>query len=250
MTKIISLIILFLTLSSFSFSQGKIKIGKNSYIYDSSGIVVIQATSFKVNSNSWILPKDLNSTIAGNGLSLNNTLGLRFNAGTGMVIGSNDTVVTNQVLSFGQLDSISIGGLIVKTTNSALTLPDTLSFKNKVKILASDGSGIEWTAHGDNFQLGILSLPTPFSGLTFSMPADGNSKFRWREGSMLFATLDSSNGFVVDAPIVITGSTSYFQLPNLTTAERTALTPSAGTMVFDSDENRFYKYDGTSWASF
>jgi len=119
--KILLPLLLLLSLTFVTFSQqGKLKIGSYT-IYDSSGVLVISGGMLKVNANGWINPKDLNSTVAGNGLSLNTTLGLRFNAGTGLEIGSNDSVVSTQELSFAQVDSIAINGVLLKSDGNVFT---------------------------------------------------------------------------------------------------------------------------------
>lgn len=122
------LLLLSLTFTSFS-QQGKFRIG-NFYLYDSAGTLVISGGDLKVNSNGWIQPKDLNSTVGGLGISVHPTLGLRFNAGTGMEVSSNDTVVSTQELSFAEVDSIAINGLILKPSGvNKLAMSDTITTK-------------------------------------------------------------------------------------------------------------------------
>lgn len=52
------------------------------------------------------------------------------------------------------------------------------------------------------------------------------------------------------ADIRFTGTTTVgIRLKSLTTAQKNALTPAAGDMVFDSDLGRFQAYDGSAWHS-
>jgi hypothetical protein len=124
---LIPLFLLFLLIATSFSQQGKLKVG-NFTIYDSSGVLVINGGQIKVNDTGWVKPKDLNSGVGGLGISLNKTLGLRLNTGTGITVGANDTVVSTQELSFAEVDSISINGLVLKQgTTSTLKLLDTMS---------------------------------------------------------------------------------------------------------------------------
>jgi hypothetical protein len=51
------------------------------------------------------------------------------------------------------------------------------------------------------------------------------------------------------APILITGSTSYTGVPEMTTAQRTALTPGQAGFVYDTDLGQMYKFEGGAWAA-
>ena len=47
-------------------------------------------------------------------------------------------------------------------------------------------------------------------------------------------------------PLIVSGSTSYVQVPTLTQTERLALTPANGMIVYDSTNGDLYKYTAGS----
>lgn len=50
------------------------------------------------------------------------------------------------------------------------------------------------------------------------------------------------------AALDVTSTTQGFLTPRMTTTQRVAIaTPAAGLLVFDTDANEFYYYDGTTW---
>lgn len=112
--------------------QKKVTIGNYS-LYDSSGTLVLSKTSgeskFKVNGSGWVRPRDLDSTVAGSGLSLNTVLGLRFNAGSGVEVDANDTVITTGVTSYAVVDSILMGGTLITSIGANKIAYDSLSLE-------------------------------------------------------------------------------------------------------------------------
>ena len=62
----------------------------------------------------------------------------------------------------------------------------------------------------------------------------------------------NSDGSAPDASAMleITSSNKGILIPRVTTAERTAITsPATGLMVYDTDENSFWYYNGTAWST-
>lgn len=68
-------------------------------------------------------------------------------------------------------------------------------------------------------------------------------------GTLVFKYDDGNDLFSLDSPIEITGTTSYFKVPVLTTAQKGALTPSNGMFVYDSTLNKFQGYENGAWTS-
>ncbi len=140
---------------------------------DSSGYLVITAPNgFKVNTNSWINIKDIDPSVVGKGLSYNPNLGIRFNAGNGLIIGSNDSVVTTGTISLGIFDSIDVGGAQIKSKNGN-PISDSIS-ANYAFILEGSGVKLRWRSTGGSIQ----DIPSGLnSGLNFSVPSPNG--FHW-----------------------------------------------------------------------
>jgi len=114
------LIILLLVISNISYSQ--FRIGQSITLKDSSGYLVINAPIKTNTSIDWLSPKNLDSSIAGSGLSLSTSSGLIVNVGKGLQI-TNDTIITDNSLLFS-LDTTKLGYLAkgqVWTGNNTFT---------------------------------------------------------------------------------------------------------------------------------
>jgi len=57
----------------------------------------------------------------------------------------------------------------------------------------------------------------------------------------------ASGQIIATAGIVMTGETSYLQLPSLTTTEQNALTPAAGMVIYNETLGKLTVYTGAAW---
>lgn len=103
MKKIILMILLLITISNVSYSQ--LTIGPRIKLRDSSGVLVISAP-IKLWSNGWIKSKDIDSSLAGSGISYGSISGLNVNVGNGIYV-ENDTLKASLFTRI-YTDSISI----------------------------------------------------------------------------------------------------------------------------------------------
>ena len=108
MKKLFIIMILFL-ITNISYSQ--LHIGPTILAKDSSGTLVFNAPIKTNTSTGWIVPKNISSTVAGDGLSLSVSSGLKINFGDGLMI-VDDTVVTVD----GLIDTTHFGRLIGNQT--------------------------------------------------------------------------------------------------------------------------------------
>jgi len=67
-------------------------------------------------------------------------------------------------------------------------------------------------------------------------------------GKVGIGTTEPSSKLTVEGGIRITGTSSYLKLPSLTTAERDALTPEYGMMIYNTDSKRAEIYIPEGWS--
>lgn len=134
----------------------------------------------------------------------------------------------------------SSGGAVVEA--SAITAS---------RALVSDSNGIPTHATTTTTEINYVS------GVTSAIQTQINTKVTGPGSSTdeAIARFDSTTGKIVQNSAVtiddaggmtFTGTTGFLKLPVLTTAQRTALTGSAGMCVFDSDINRPFIYVNTT----
>lgn len=115
--------------------------------------------------------------------------------------------------------------------------------------LQVDFGGIVRLTNGDVY----VNLTSPssdafatgvFGSLNFYVRADGRTK-----GNRILAEDINGMGTLDNSAILQANSTTRgFLPPRMTTAQRTAIvSPAAGLMVYDTDTNKSYTYDGTAW---
>lgn len=136
------------------------------------------------------------------------------------------------------------------TSNGVTTLSTVtrgLQRDNTVDLTGSASRAQSWDA--STTPVGVATEPHNinlmkgyFEG---SEPVPGNMEF---DGNL---QLDGDNAFNGDQTVVgfisMSGSSSYLKFPNLTTAQRTALTGSNGMEVYDTDLGLPYKYVAGAW---
>jgi hypothetical protein len=131
------------------------------------------------------------------------------------------------------LSSGSSQGLVPQFKVESSSNDSALSLKN-----TSTGGNDWWIGSGGN-SAGYGSGLYFYNGnLRMMIKNDGKIGINTHTPS---ATLEVAGG------TIISGSTSYLKLPNLTTTQRDALTASNGMLIYNSTENRFEGYKNGSW---
>lgn len=122
------------------------------------------------------------------------------------------------------------------------------------KVLVAAGSSTNSTTG-----IGTLGTLTRNISLTSGTDTTGSAAtITWPGGTLVYQGIGAEvteripftnevNTFT--AGQIISGTTSYLKLPNLTTAQRTALTGSNGMLVYDTDLALVYKYESGSWVA-
>lgn len=202
MKKIILIFFMFFLVSSSCFTQeffiGKIR------LKDSLGTLVITPPpggGFKINQENWVKTKDLDTNVAGLGLSYNKTFGLRFNAGNGLEIGSNDSVISTGEVSLLSVDSLLVGGKIIKTEGDLIQIGDQTDSAYFLGNVWIDGGSLVVRGQGTSQQIYMYNSVGSFSigvnKLLYNAEFNnhyGGSWFDYIINSTSILKVDSANG--------------------------------------------------------
>lgn len=122
------------------------------------------------------------------------------------------------------------------------------------RALASDANGIPVASATTATELGYVN------GVTSAIQTQINAKVTGPASATDdgLARYDGTTGKLVqDSAVTLsdaggmtfTGTTGFLRLPNLTEAQRDALTPAAGMVVFNTTSSRMEYYSGSAWVS-
>lgn len=125
----------------------------------------------------------------------------------------------------------SNGAALYTMDNNGFWLGDGTTGKPFLTHGAPTTSAVSYTFYGD-LNTGLLRN----SADNISLVTGGTSRF---------TTSTTSNTSTV--PLIISGTSSYFLPPNLTTAERDAITPSSGMLIYNTTAAKLQVYSGGAW---
>ncbi len=189
---------------------------------------------------------------------------------------------TYQDLIEGKLTAAVSAGtttnVIVKVKQINMATPTWPTAAHRLKVIqrtATNNKAEVWqvaagtTQVGQTVTLGTLTRALPLSsgtdftgsGTAQSFAAGADVFLAWdAHDAAMTPKLDITNAFTgansfvgtstFNAPIVISGATTYLQVPSLTTTQRLALTPTNGMIVYDSTIGVLYQYIGGAWSTF
>ena len=151
------------------------------------------------------------------------------------------TIDTSQNVAIGTGSPLSQSKLTVSqdgtVTAGGLTVDQTNGSSNR-------GGGVFLSRQGDN----RASIESDyFNGLIFSNKSGTGAlteKMRIdTSGNLLVGTTSVGAGAIVD----VQSTTKGVRFPNMTTTQKTAITPAAGTVVFDTTLAKLCVYSGSAW---
>lgn len=124
----------------------------------------------------------------------------------------------------------------VMAISSASQSGSTVTLTIGTRGLPLDGTGFSGTGTPQVFTSGAKVI------VTWDAQAARQTAFK-----------DIANTFTatttLTAPLLISGASSYTGIPEMTTAQRTALTPTQAGFVYDTDLGQVYKWEGGAWAA-
>ncbi len=119
------------------------------------------------------------------------------------------------------------------------------------------GNGYTYFGDGADGKPKINHFANNLSNISYSFVSDENTgMYRIGADDLGFATggtkrLELTTSAITSTlPLVVTGSTTYIQVPTLTGTERDALTPSNGMIIYNSTASRMQYYAGATWNNF
>jgi len=151
---------------------------------------------------------------SGNGVSIgfSSNSQLRIGQATPTGIG---TSANNGLLYLGNTGTTPVGQTIFEIDTPSTSVNDIIKISSTTGTSNNSGSGFE-------------------TGNLLIMKATGNIGI-------------GDNGSITSAKVSITSTTQGFLPPRMTTAQRNAIIPVAGLIVFDNVLNTFQGFDGTNW---
>jgi len=126
---------------------------------------------------------------------------------------------------------------------------DLSSVMVDIRALPSDSNLMFVASRTDVTDVAVLELNDFSSGVlnTGELAADEiYSQNGFISALTTYSHMSNRSG-IQDAKIVNLNASKKFLYPKYTTAQRTALTAEAGEAVYDTDTNKLYIYDGTTW---
>lgn len=120
----------------------------------------------------------------------------------------------------------------VSTSGGLTTITINVNGRNIPKFGTGNGSGTG-LSHVVGAAIGCVDVARPINDI-----------------AALLGTKADLIGATFTGPVTITGSGSYLGVPNLTTAQRLALTPANGYIVYDTDFGNLFKYEAGAWSTF
>ena len=124
--------------------------------------------------------------------------------------------------------------LISKGTPGGITIQDEDVDVAKVKRVSYAGAGVS-AANDPTNQRVIVTIPGGGASTLSSLTIDANKDWNAKAITNMLAL--SLKG----------GADSFLLLPVLTTAQRDALTPSAGMLIYNSSTSKIQAYSGSAW---
>jgi hypothetical protein len=146
-----------------------------------------------------------------------------------------DDIPTNSVL-YGQ-----------DTSAAAFTFP-----ASQYQVLVGGPGGVPTFGQVNLDQSAATTGTLPINrGGTNSASALANGRMMVSTGGAVVEGTPTVSGGAIGAvtSLTLTGTSSFLKLAGLTTAQRDALTPQEGMMIFNSDVSRFQGYFGGAWGS-
>lgn len=189
-------------------------------------VVLVKDTKnlYEWTGSAWSLVVAGGSNVIGPASSTDNAV-VRFDGTTGQLL-------QNGVVTIG--DTGNVTGIVNLTVTGTTILATALSGP----IRAASGT----------ISTGNTSLTTEVSGVlpvanggTNSGTALGNNRIISSISGAIKesgVTLDGSNNVTIPGSLTISGTSSYIQLPRLTTTQRDALTPTGGFMIYNTTTDR------------
>ena len=182
-------------------------------------------------TTSLTTPLVIGGTTASSGLSLQSTSGVGTSDTISFKVGNNGATTAMTIITSG---NVGIGG-------------SPASFKFFVTGTASGLLTRLTDAVAQSYDIGTTS-----TGVYFNTPNNGyyawqtNSAERMRidtSGNVGIGTTSVGAGTIVD----VQSTTKGIRFPNMTTTQKTAITPAAGTVVFDTTLAKLCVYSGSAW---
>ena len=190
-----------------------------------------------------------------------------------------DTILTSKTLTFtkrttfsGADSSVIVKGVKGLTGETMLRLSSpgnghqgigiyNSTTSNSIYFYTSNGAAL-YTMDNNGFWLGDGTTGKPFithaspttSAVSYTFYGDLNTGLLRNSadnislvtgGTSRFTTSTTSNTSTL--PLIISGTSSYILTSNLTTAERDALTPSSGMLIYNTDSSKLQVYSGGAW---
>jgi hypothetical protein len=113
-------------------------------------------------------------------------------------------------------------------------------------ILAAQNVGVGTTTPQSRLEIEGSGNTSATSSLNV-VNSDGNSAVFVRDDLRVGINNASPDGSAV---LDVSSTQSGILIPRMTTAQKNGIgTPATGLLVFDTDENKFYYYDGAAWVS-
>jgi hypothetical protein len=118
-----------------------------------------------------------------------------------------------------------------------------------IRALPSDSNFMFVASRTDITNVAVLEINDFSSGIlnTGEMAADEIYSQNAFVSSLSSYSFMSNRAGIQDAKLVSVNVSKKFLYPKYTTAERTALIAEEGEAVYDTDTNKLYVYDGTTW---
>lgn len=142
---------------------------------------------------------------------------------------------------------ISSGGLDERISFDSASVNST----TKVTTLSGCVRGLSVTSTTASFGAGTGRIWAKGASIKVIDSASYNQSMALKNAVNAFTAANSFAGLVTStAGINMSGTTSYLRVPQLTTAQRTALTGANGMIVYDTDLSVHYQYISGAWTTF
>jgi len=152
-----------------------------------------------------------------------------------LLVSKNDTGTTVA----GSLSAIVIGNSDTTTSNTSQLSFAALTGANTTYFTSAAINCIFGARTNGQYPTGILTFST--SSTTNTAPSE---KMRLdNSGNLLVGTTSAGAGAIVD----VQSTTKGVRFPNMTTTQKNAITPAAGTVVFDTTLAKLCVYSGSAW---
>lgn len=209
-------------------------------IWNSAGTKLVEFSDVQNIIAGWTIDS---TKISSTGIDLHSTSGIRITEGAAGGISSLKwTLAATPTVVLGEIYTRTVNAVsdtmdvALRTASGNTDALSTLAIQS----LRSEGTGIQlWLRTYGSAHATLAGKST----MTFTLlKSDGNT------GSVLIS--NGSEEPAASAVLELKSTTGAFLPPRMTTAQRDALTPSAGMLIFNTTTNKHQGHNGTTWNDF